>query len=139
MHLRMMTKALLIGAAASLMPMAAQAEDDTAAEEVLSYDQAMRCGALHTFFAVVNEDDKEQEKIHDDIAIGWLTLAMVRDGENGDKADREFEPLVGKLVDHINGMEDDEEAMGGFLEEGIAFCGALQETNQAELDIVMAE
>lgn len=139
MQLNVLAKGLLIGAAAVLIPMAAQAEDNAAAENVLSYDQALRCGALHTFFAVVNEDDKEQEKIHDDIATGWLALAMVRDGENGDKADREFEPLVGKLVDHINGMEDDEEAMGGFLEEGVAFCGALQETNQVELDAVIAE
>ncbi len=139
MQLNVITKGLLIGTAALLTPIEVQAETDTGAEELLSYDLAMRCGALHTFFSVVNEDDKEQEKIHDDIATGWLALAMVRDGENGDKADREFEGMVSSLIDHINGMEDDEDAMTAFLEEGTTVCDALQKTNQDEIDSVMAE
>ena len=132
-----LTNGLLVGATSFLLPMAVQAETDATAEKLLTYDQAMRCGALHTFLSVVNEDDKKQEKIHDDIATGWLALAMVRDGDNGNKADQEFEPLVGKLVDHINGMEED--SMVDFLEEGSALCGALEEVNKKELNSVMAE
>ncbi|MEP2988311.1 MAG: hypothetical protein ABJN65_06410 [Parasphingorhabdus sp.] len=139
MQLNIITKGLLFGTATLLTPIAVQAETNTGADELLSYDLAMRCGALHTFLSVVNEDDKEQEKIHDDIATGWLALAMVRDGENGDKADREFEGMVGKLIDHINGMDDDEDAMSAFLEEGTTICDALREANQTEIESIMTE
>ena len=59
-----LTNGLLVGATSFLLPMAVQAETDATAEKLLTYDQAMRCGALHTFLSVVNEDDKKQEKIH---------------------------------------------------------------------------
>lgn len=124
---------------ALILPMQVQAEASNVTDNLLSYDKAMRCGALHTFFAVVNDDDKEQEKFHDDMAKRWVVLAMVRDGADGGKADKEFEPLVGSLIDHVNSMEDDETAMTEFLEEGVEHCSALQEANQTEFDAAKDE
>ena len=105
----------------------------------LEYQDAMRCSALHSFYAAISEDQPEAKAKHEDVAIRWLTLAMARDGEDGERALKEHEPVVEMLVERVNGMEDDPEALNAFLNKAFNTCEEMQQAYAAEFDAVEVE
>ncbi|MXO91627.1 hypothetical protein [Pontixanthobacter aquaemixtae] len=107
--------------------------------ELLDYKAAMRCSALHSFYAGVSEDEPEAEALHEEVALRWLTLAMARDGEEGERALEEHEAVVELLIERLNEMEDDPEGIEEFLTEAYETCEELQLAHAEEFDAVEVE
>lgn len=105
----------------------------------VSYKTAMRCSALSSLFAATNKDKPNEVKFHHDIATRWLTLAMVRDGKKGVRAQKEHQPLLENLVQRVNAMADDQDGLKKFLEKGVTTCAEFQAAAAAEFAAVDVE
>ena len=105
----------------------------------LEYRDAMRCSALHSFYAGVSNDEPEATALHRDLSIRWLTLAVARDGQDGKLALKEHGTVVELLVEKLNGMEESPDEIEAFLVKASNICNELQQVNAKEFDAVEVE
>ena len=134
-----MFKLVCTGAALCLsLPVAAQQEDSPAGEA--TYEDSMRCAALYLHSAVqLGDDDSRFEAILEDRATRWLTMAMMRDGEEGDRAERELDTVFEGLTAKLDGFGDDEEARNDFALEHYHRCDLLEAANAEEFQSIELE
>lgn len=132
-----MVKTVLNAAAAlglALVPVATHAED----EGDVSYETAMKCGALFSYISALEEEDEEAQMEMLDLSTRWLVVAMVRDGtEDGSVAEAEFEPLVDELIAEVDAMDD--AGTEEFLLEGISYCEGQHELIAEEMESIELE
>lgn len=94
----------------------------------LSYTDAMSCSALYTYLGASVEGESE-EPVLLDIAARWLVLAMFRDGtDDGLLAEAELETTVEALLAELVGFNNDEAAIRDWLDDGVQWCEATQQT-----------
>ena len=114
---------------------AVQAEDGSE----VSYEDALRCGALYSVLTASLEGEPEEEVL-EDIAIRWVTVAMLRDGtEDGSRADAEIEGTVEELTGKIMEYGEDQESIDEFLTAGVGWCEGKQELIADEFESIEYE
>lgn len=125
----------LAGLSLAVSPIPAVAQDDSD----VSYDDALRCSALFSLFANGSEGSDTAE--FQDLATRWLVVAMNRDGtEDGSQAELDFERTFDELVEAVNEIGEEEEAVGEeFLLKGIDFCEAKHALIAEEIDAIETE
>lgn len=121
----------------SAMGMTAAADAQTA--DALSYKNAMKCSALHGFYMAITDKKEPAWTKHEEHATRWLNLAMVRDGEDGKKAENEYQSVLELLIAKANSMENDIPKLQSFLGEGFSTCQQLQVENDEEFSAVEVE
>ncbi|MEO9633602.1 MAG: hypothetical protein ABJF89_08470 [Parasphingorhabdus sp.] len=114
--------------------------DAAAQQEGLPYKHAMRCAAYNTFMAgILEEDDAEAAKTFGDRGARWLTMAYGRDGEDGVKADREFDEVVDALVEKVEELSEEEQKLTEFLTGVGEICTGLADENAEEFNNIILE
>lgn len=104
----------------------------------LTYRNAMRCGALNVLLSIAQEDEKNSDNVkpYDDHGTRWLVLAMLRDGNDGNTAQAEFEDITIALVDKIETFGGDDAKIDAFLSDVAAKCDDLRQKHKIEFDTV---
>lgn len=102
---------------------------------VVSYEDAMRCAALYAVTTeVVGADDPATIAVLEDRATRWIAMAMLRDGENGARADREIDEVVARLAETLASLAADAAAQTRFANEQFARCDTLEDANEEEFE-----
>ena len=123
-------------AAASLVLIASQASADEHSNSNPTYEDAMRCSSLHGFFMVITDEAEPAYAKHEEHATRWLSMAMVRDGKGGKRAQEQYQPSLELLIQRANSMEDKPQELNEFLMFAFNKCTEMETANSEEFAAV---
>lgn len=120
-----------------LRPTLANAED-TSQGNILPYKHTMRCAAYNIFMAgILEKEGAVEAKSFFDDGARWLTMAYARDGEEGEKAQRDLDVVLDKLLKKIETLGETE--IEEFLTEVSDICTGLAKENSEEFNSISLE
>ena len=122
--------------AASLVLVASQVSADEHSNTNPTYEDAMRCSSLHGFFMAITDEAEPAYAKHEEHATRWLSMAMVRDGEGGARAQQQYQPSLELLIKRANSMEDKPEELNEFLMFAFNKCTEMETANSEEFAAV---
>ncbi len=123
-----------LAASLALIANSVSAEEPSTANP--TYEDAMRCSALHGFFMAITDQSQPAYAKHEEHATRWLGMAMVRDGEGGARAQQQYQPSLELLIKRANSMEDKPDELNEFLMFAFNKCTAMETANSPEFAAV---
>lgn len=109
----------------------------------LGYKDSMRCMAIYSMISAALSDDKNADPNDiaalDDKVLRWMILAMIRDGEEGKRTERDIETVIDALVVKIESYGEDDASAEAFFMQAEQKCASLEIANADEFNGVDTE